>query len=110
MKITITFTETEKQALLNSTDASDLEDKAMKETGKFGSFIYSKKNNKIDMDLTETYIISSACLFGRIARVVKDIIKLTESFCNEWFDESELEVEEFDEDEEVNSTSEDLNA
>lgn len=92
MKIRIEFNETEKVAACNSLDIPVSTDRAEKASGKFGNYIYSPKNHFLEINLTECYFLSVSILFGRIVRMVKEIMNLSGAFSKEWVSDIKRKV------------------
>lgn len=91
MRIRIEFNETEKAAACSSLDIP-VSIKAEKASGKFGNYIYSPKNHFLEVNLTESFFLSISCLFGRIVRMIKEIMSLSEVFNKEWISDIKRKV------------------
>ena len=89
MKIRIDFTTTEKAAIMNSCECTSDESAISK--GSFGELKYNSKENFLEFNLKETFIIAICNLYGTYVNMIKGFINTFKIFESGWLTDSVTE-------------------
>lgn len=97
MKITITFTQKEKEAMMHAylltTHEKEIADKSEKVQGDFGVTEYDKTTNTITADLKEAFILSCVHMLLSVVGLIKSFISSMDMFNTSWFSNTKTQLE-----------------
>ena len=89
MKITVEFSDVEKNALFNELNVRDV--KSLKSYGKYGEVCFINETNLVYADLNEKFIIATAKLIGNITSMIKGMLQFCEDFNEIWLSDTKTE-------------------
>ena len=90
MKIRIEFTTDEKVALLNNIpDSRDTE--SMESTGSFGTAVYNREEQFIEVNLKSSFVKAFAQISGSIINTIKSLVGMCNMFDDTWLKDVKTE-------------------